>query len=503
MTPAPKPFGRADGSMLPQARPKPFAGAALAAAGVLGMAALLVTGPTAQAADGPPGEVNAQVDAFALRVEYDIPLPVGTGTVAHVVGEARRSNAGENVHGLAAAPTELDAVVGGRYIDPQQTGHPINRAPQAECFYPGHLLATSFAFPTDTQGATAPAPPVAYAAANCGAGPSLELHSKDAANPTNGLVDADAVSADGLARPDKDLLTATTEARASAVSILGGVLKVGSVKAVGHSQTTGEAGGASSRAEVVLSDIAVGGQTFSLSSGTVDGKETTTITAAGQAFPLASPQGQQVLDAANAALAPSGCGMAAATSPGSYPQGYLFSRPQPDLGVKADGTSAASYRGGLLVICTLPRSVSDPTTFSPQRMQVLLGFAFTGTTAHAEIGGFSFGDLAGGLGGDSGPILGTSFDTPVAGGLGNSGVSTSVLDLPGAAPAPATSTDAGAASARPPDASLARPVLHVPPLRMDQGVRLLLGVVCLVLWGALTHVGARRFMTATTDGEAR
>lgn len=452
-------------------------------------------------ADGPDGVISAQAESYAMRVEYDIPLPVGTGTVAHVNGEARRSQAGENVKGVAAAPSELDAVVGGRYIDPQQTGHPVNRAPQTECFYPGSLLSTSFNFPTDTRSETAPLPTTSYSVARCGAGPELELHAVDAAPPANPLLSAATVSADALARPVDALLTSSTEARAQGVSVLGGVVKIGSVTARGHSQTTGQKGGAKSSAEIVASDIDVGGMRFSVSTGTVDGKDVSTVTAGGTTSALDTPQGQQVLNAANNLLQPQGCSLAVLTSPSSYPQGYLFSRPQPDIGVKDDGTLAASYRGGLLVVCNIPRSLSDPTTVSPQRMQVLFGFAFTSTAANAEIGGFSFDDL--GLGdfgsaGGGGPILGSTVDVPITGSVTT--VAESPLDLTGALPTP-TPTARSAPLPPPLRRSLAPPALAVAPLSMDQGLRLFLGLLCVIVWGYVTNFGARRFLIATSDGD--
>src|SRR4051794_41327327 len=53
---------------------------------------------------GPHRVISAGGESFAMRGEYDIPLPAGSGDVAQVVGEARRSQAGENSQGLAAAP---------------------------------------------------------------------------------------------------------------------------------------------------------------------------------------------------------------------------------------------------------------------------------------------------------------------------------------------------------------------------------------------------------------
>jgi hypothetical protein len=459
---------------------------------------LLATFATVHAqADGPEGVISAQAEAFAMRVEYDIPLPVGTGTVAHVSGEARRSQAGENVKGVAGAPSELDAVVGGRYIDPQQTGHPVNRPPQTECFYPGNLLATSFAFPTDTRSETAAAPATSYAVAKCSAGPELELHAVDGATPTNPVLSAGSVAADALARPVDNLLTSTTEARATGVSVLGGLLKIGSVMARGHSETTGAQGGAKTSAEVVLSDIDVSGTRFSMTTGTNNGKDVSTVTAGNTTAPLDSPQGQGVLDSANALLRPQGCSLAVLTSPSSYPQGYVFARPEPDVGIKQDGSLAASYRGGLLLVCNIPRNLSDPTTVSPQRMQVLFGFAFTSTAANAEIGGFSFEDLD--LGGDAGPIVGSAIDVPLTDTAPV--VTSSPLDLPGVTSPITPRRRLPVPPVRP--RSLPQPDLVVAPLSMDQGLRLFLGLLCVIVWGYLTNFGARRFLIATGDGDQR
>src|SRR6202008_3703775 len=71
-------------------------------------------------ADEPTSVASAEVQSYAIRVEYDIPLPVSPGPIPHVVGDVRRSGAGENAKGLAAAPTAFDAVVGGAYYDPDK-----------------------------------------------------------------------------------------------------------------------------------------------------------------------------------------------------------------------------------------------------------------------------------------------------------------------------------------------------------------------------------------------
>ena len=69
-------------------------------------------------ADGLDGLVTAEAESYALRVEYDIPLPAGPGDIPHTIGEIRRTTAGENAKGLAAAPTHLGAVVIGQYVNP-------------------------------------------------------------------------------------------------------------------------------------------------------------------------------------------------------------------------------------------------------------------------------------------------------------------------------------------------------------------------------------------------
>ena len=464
--------------------------------------------------DGPPGVISSTIESYAMRVEYDIPLPAGSGNVAGIAGEARRSQAGENAKGLAAAPTALDAVVGGTYVDPQKTGKPERGLPQTECFYPGSLVDTRFTFPTDTQAETKPVPAIGYATAHCDAGPMVELHAVDQSvggkgTPTESFapyVESGAVTSEGLARPVKDTLLADTASRASNISILNGALKVGSVVASGHSQTTGKAGGATTTASVSISDIEAGGQRFSLSSASVDGKEQVQITAAGQTVPVDSSAGKAVLDAVNAGLEAQGCSITPLTTPDRYPQGFLFARPAPDMGVKPDGTLASSYRGGLLVTCDIPRAASDPTTFTPQRMQLLLGFAWTSTAATGEPLGFGLGDL----GFDSGPITGGLGATSAPLGSVSSSAtglaSSTGASFSGTAPATATAaagpSGAATAPAAAPATQQARPAALIKPFHMDAADKWLIGVLAVIVWAALTHVGARRFLLAIDDSAA-
>ena len=466
------------------------AGALVAALAV----AVVALGTPAHAA-GPAGVLSGQLDSFAVRVEYDIPLPAGGGDVARVTGDARRSPGAESSKGLAAAPTELGAVVAGKYVDPRGTGHAERLLPQAECFYPGALLDTHFLFPTDTQAETKPLPALTYSTARCAAGPEVELHAHDAGSDTKGLPTAGfgavtvagSVVSDALTRPVKDVLDARTSSSASDVSILGGAVTIGSVVAEGHSSTTGKAKGAASEARVAVSNIGVGGLTFSLASAVRDGKQEAQFIVAGTTIAADSSAGVALIDSVNAALKPEGCTMSVLTSPASYPQGFLFSRPEPQLGVARDGTLAASQRGGLLVVCDIPRSVSDQAAgFSPQRAQMVIGFAFTSTQVSTAVGGFSLGDLGGPVPGPAG-----------VGGLSTTGGSLPSLDLglPGTAPAVdgLTAPVAGNAPAR-----TSSPASAIVPEHLSTAMKWLLAVLGIVVWAALTHVGARQFRAATS-----
>lgn len=466
------------------------------------------------------GTLDGQMESYAMRVEYDLPLPAGTGTVAHVSGEARRSDAGENAKGLAGAPTEMDAVVSGKYVDPQGTGTPQRNLPQSECFYPGSLVNTHFYYPTDTQAETAGTPPIGYAAAQCSAGPTVQLRAHAQGSDVPGgpaagaapLVTTGAVASEALSRPVNNTLAATTASSASAVSILGGVIKIGSVIASGDSSTSGHPGGGATRADVKISDITAGGQTFSLASSSDNGKERFELTAAGQSVPVDSSAAKTVLDGVNAALQPQGCTLTPLTTPATYPQGYLFSRPEPALGLKADGSLAASDRGGLLIVCSMPRAATDNLGgFSPERVQILLGFAYTGVAATSGVGGFNLGDLGGaGLAGaGGGPLAASSAPVGGAGGFGGAGLGSgdgggSALTAGGGAPTAARPTAGGASGGRNGTAALSsRNAVAVVHFSMRPGLRWLLGLCGLAGWLWLTHMGASRFLAATVACEDR
>jgi len=142
------------------------------------------------------------------------PLKTGTGSIPRVVGEVRRSVAGENSKGLSAAPTQFDAVVGGKFADPDaDIKGDENHPPQVECFYPGDLVHTRFDFPTETRDQTAGAPATGYATAACTAGPAVDLHAKNGAAELPSLSVGGGV-AEGAAAPASGVLHSATSARA-------------------------------------------------------------------------------------------------------------------------------------------------------------------------------------------------------------------------------------------------------------------------------------------------
>jgi|GEM_PF-5704583 len=478
----------------------------LVVAAVVAVAAVFVAAPS-RAASGPPGTIAATAEAYAARIEYDLPLPAGTGTVGHVNAQVSRAPAGESAHGIAGAPTELDAVVSGKYMDPAGTGHPQRNLPQSECYYPGSLLATRFVFPTDTQKETAGLPPTSYAVANCGAGPSAELHAHNGpvSDPaaTNPGLTADGISSDALAHPDHDVLLADATSRATGLTLGGGALRVGSVVASGSSSTTGSKGGGKTEASISIGEIHAGTTTFSLASVEhSDGSQAVELTAGGQTFPADSSQGKALFSNVNAALKPAGCTLALLGDPSRYPQGFVFSRPEPEVGVRADGTLAASYRGGLLAVCDVPDNpVAQSTQFSPERVQAIIGFVYTSTAANPAVGGFGLGDLA------SGPSGALNLKLPGSA-LATPGLPASIT-VPAAPPAATGTALAGASpSGAPAAVARARPksIAAVGPIGMGTTTRLLLALVCVLAWGWLTHLGASHFRRATApcpgSGEA-
>ena len=446
---------------------------------------------------GPDGLISAEFDAFGVRVEYDIPLPAGSGSVPRVVGEVRRSIAGENAKGLAAAPSQLDAVVGGTYADPDKGSKgDERRPPQVECFYPGDLLDTRFDFPTDSQAETTGAPAASYAIARCSAGPAVGLEARNGASDMPG-VRIGATVADGSARPASGVLGSVASARASDIVMAEGAIRIGSVDVHGRSTTTGEPGGAATEARVAVNDVTVAGTRFSLANGRV--------ILAGTEQPLDAASTTALMSTLNASLGTTGCRLDVLSRPEVYPQGFVLGRKPPALGVAEDGSLAASMQGGLLILCDLPQTLTAPTGFSPQRMQALIGFAYTGVAATDEPGGFGIGGLLGatfgsedgessfdasaeepfGLGLDAGPAT-AAVATPD----GDRAVATSAVE-----PLPAAPPEVAAPVAPPP----ARPRLQPLSFAMDPQQRALLAFSCFSIWALLTHLGLRR-LRGVADG---
>ena len=170
-----------------------------------------------------------------------------------------------------------------------------------------------------------------------------------------------------------------------------------------------------------------------------------------------------------------GCRVDVVNQPLKYPQGFLFSRPEPKVGISADGTFAGSMRAGLLIVCDLPDGF--PTKdLSPQRIQVVVGFAYSAASATEDPGGFGLGDL-GGSGDSTVPLPSLNVTDAGLGGLGAA---------PSLTPETPTKTNRPTVKITTP----ARRIISTVPL--DGATRSILLVVCLVAWIALTHLGITR-----------
>lgn len=435
--------------------------------------------------------LSAEAEAYPVRVEYDIPLPVGSGTVAHTVGEIGRASGSDIAKGLAGSPSELDAVVGGKYADPDASRKgDESRVPQAECFYPGALLDTSFFFPTDNRPETTGAPALGYATARCDAGPYADLHARageaggkrTALDVLGAVGTAGSAKSDTLLRTTEGVLRATTSARGQDIELFDGLLTIDAVEAESSSALTGRAGEATSAASVSVNGIDAGGVRFSVRNGDIVVGDTV--------VPATSAAGRKVLDAATTALRAFSCELAVLDDPAAYPQGFLFHRPPPKLGIDQDGKAASSMVGGLLVTCDPPHEVTGLTDLNPQRVQMLFGFAFSSAAATEDVGGFGLGDLTSSLLGDAGGLPG-SFDTfPVA------------VPAPSLVAAPAAIAPLAPHAAATQSTSLATaPIACAATLRADDWIAsdTWPWVMALMGWAALTHLGLRRIRRETGD----
>jgi hypothetical protein len=443
-------------------------------------------------------ELAGEAEAFALRVEYDVPVPAGSGTIPHVIGEIRKT-AGSNAKGLAAAPTNFDAVVGGTVYNPYQAVNgnngpfrlgdvdtgitppvpPQNGIPTTECFYPGAGTDTVVRWPTDLRAETSPVTPVSYANAQCDQTPQTKLTAWAAAADSPGypteavgsVVHAGNVSGDALLRPNEGHVESASRASAESISILEGVIRIGSVEAEGLSTADGPGGKASTTGHVAVSNINAGGQTFSVANDE--------LTVAGQSFPVSSAEARSFVDSLNTTLQPTGCNLTILGPAERFPQGFLLARKPPKLGVEADGTFGASMHGGLLVLCDIPAGISEPTTFSPQRVQILVGFEYTMARAAVAPGGFGLGGLIGGA-----PNIAQT--TP--------GQTTTVTT--GAEVAPSTPSQAPTGSQR---QALAPRRTSVSVRPFGAATRWILVVIGFVLLMLATNVAARRLREALSS----
>lgn len=470
-------------------------GAAATAVLLLIGATPLVTSPPAEAGELAGLGLVGELDAFGVRVEYDIPAPVSGGSLPQVVGSVRRSAGSESASGIAASPSRLDPVVGGTVsnLDKEpRSGDEVN-LPQAECAYPGALADVAFTFPADLRPDAAGSPPVGWSSAQCGAGPTVDLRATGASpDRVGGLgpaVTVGGVVGQGSAGPDEGVLSATASASASEVSILGGLIRVDSISARGASHTNGKAGGATTEAFVDLSGVSVAGTRFDLRDGD--------LVVDGTPLPVGGSAAGAVLKTVSQALAPSGCRLSILDSPSAYPQGFLFSRPEPTLGVADDGTAAASMTGGLLVQCDIPHDLAYTTGFSPQRAQIVLGFVYTGVSAREDIGGFGLGHIGGGTtDGGSGAGL-------AAGSLsGESGFEAPALEggtTPTAGPPPARPSEQAGSGGQGPSSVTER--IELLAANFADG-RPWLWVAALAVWLLLTHRGLERVRSEVVGASA-
>ena len=360
----------------------------------------------ARAADATPPAVPASfagdVQAVAIRIEADEPLPAGSGDIPSMTGEV---NSDEGVSKARAAVDLLGAVTGPKLADPTGDGHQYAQDPQAACnFPPASTAAQSYPLQGSDQ-------QTAQSEVTCGGGPSATALAYSAqiggnAGVTNSNelqtlgVSALPLGINGVAEghaslgPDATTGTARMSADAEATSFsIPGMLQVSHVSATGWTAVGGRPGSASTHADVSVSDLEIGGATISVGSKGVS---------VGSSPPVPVDSAQPLVASFNQIASSVGCELTVLSSPSTYPQGPLFARPPLPDRVNPDGTDAGSTAAGLVVRCVVPDSVNT-TNFKPLILQILFGFV--GTEAHATAQAPQFGF---GLGIDNGPSPGPS-----------------------------------------------------------------------------------------------
>jgi hypothetical protein len=367
------------------------------------------TSTTAPAVSLPvPPVFTGDVQAFAVRIEADEPLPVGPGDLPSVSGQV---NAQENFSTATTSVDLLGAVVGPKIADPTGDGHQYTQLPQATCVYPSVPNTANQSYPFDgtdqqavqseTTCASGPSATGQAYAGQIGGGAGVtnpnELQTLGVSSVPLGVQGA--VTGHESLGPDPaaGAVRVSADAELNDFSIPG-VLHVASVEATGFSQANAKPGGAATSAAVTVSGLTIGGSTISITPAGVQ---------LGSQAPVPVTADGAVVQEFNQAAAAVGCNLTVLSNPATYPQGPLFSRPPLPNRVNPAGTDAGSTGAGALVRCAVPNSL-NPTTFNPLIVQIVFGFVGTEANASYDNPGLGIGSLAPPPAGTSTPILPSS-----------------------------------------------------------------------------------------------
>lgn len=357
------------------------------------------TGPVAGGEAGPvPGSFSGDVEAFAVRVEADEPLPAGTGDVPYLFGEMNSDNGSDK--GDVAAD-RLGAVTGPKLSDPTGDGKQYASDPESACSYPSSQQSGAQSYPLDgsdqqtaqSEITCAAGPAVTGLAYSAGVGGNAGATS-DQALAHNG-VSPNPFGAGGAAYgseqlgPDPRAGDAAAAASASVTDFsLPGIVSVAGVQAVGVSRANGRPGGAATAAHVTVTGLRVGTAVISLSDAGIT---------LGSGAPVPVGAAQPLVDAFNRVAGANGCSLTVLRDPATYPQSPLFERPPLPNRVAADGTDAGSTAAGFYLRCAVPDNL-NPTNFKPLILHIVFGFVGTeirATTAPAS-GSATGGNLGAG-----------------------------------------------------------------------------------------------------------
>lgn len=360
---------------------------------------------TADSAAGPvPAEFAGDVQAVAVRIEADEPLPVGTGDIPSLAGQV---NAQENFSNATSAVDLLGAVIGPKIVDPTGDGHQYTQLPQATCVYPSEPNTDAQSYPFDGSDQQ-----TAQSQVTCAVGPSAEGTAYATQIGGNaGVTNPNELNTLGLSAvplgingvvtgneslgPDTALGAVKVAADAEVHNFsITGLLSAAGVEANGWTAASGRPGGAATHAEVDISNLTIAGTSISIGPNGVQ-------LGSNAAVPFS--QAQPLVDQFNQSASSVGCNLTVLSNPSDYPQGTLFARPPLPNRVKADGTDAGSTAAGVSIRCVVPDNL-NPTNFKPLILQVLLGFV--GTEANASQQPAQYGIGSSGL--DVGSAIGSS-----------------------------------------------------------------------------------------------